>query len=238
MSRPDRPGSPRDRIVGVERGEVELRPLGHAVEHHRAERCRLGEDHREPHGSRHRPWSGATQPQRPARVRPPCAGRGAPRPEEGLRDRVVARPVRAPPCRLSSRGLARATTRPPGAPRGRRVAPRTPRRRVRAPMPPRLRHRAGAAGPRPRATRALLAPGRATARASRAVAARHGAGTHAAARPGGSRPGLRACGRGRVPPERCLLRQQRAVVPRGRSPRSPRTTCRTGARARREPAGR
>ena len=101
-------------------------------------------------------------------------------------------------------------------------------------MPPRRRHRAGEAGPRPRATRALLAPGRATGRASRAVAARHGAGTHAAARPGGSRPGLRACGRGRVPPERCLLRQQRAVVPRDRSPRSPRTTCRTGARARRE----
>ena len=49
MPRLDRPGAPLHRAARVEDGQVELGPLGDPVEHHRPERRRLGNHHRQPH---------------------------------------------------------------------------------------------------------------------------------------------------------------------------------------------
>ena len=184
---------------------------------------------------RHRPWSGAMQPQRPALVRPPLAGRARRGAERAPRDRVGARPVQAPPCRLSAAG---SHERPRGRPT-RLVAAVSLLERLdgeSSAEPPR-RGPAGAAA-RARAPRELGTLPVERRGERRELSQRDTALALTLQLGPAGEACRRACGRGRVPPERSspsATASSRAQ--RSKSSLSSNSTS-YGARARRAAAGR
>ncbi len=232
-----RPRPPLDGRAGVHGGQLDLGAHGQPVEHRRPVRGRLGEHDGEADGapalhSKPGPRRIALVALRSPPPQPPdrCPGEA----------RVEAGRLRGQQRVLLGRGPVRAaaTTRPPAAPRGRRIGARRPRRARRGRPQRQRRSRVARDAPPLRARRELRVPDRATARAARSRAARRAPGTRAAAQPAGPMPGSRACGRARAHGPRCHHRQRTGAVPTGRSPRSPRTTCRSADRVRRAPLDR
>ena len=230
VARLARPRAPLHRGARVEHGQVHLRPLGEPVEHRRPVGRHLGEDHRQ-----------ADRPARPRAREPPC--RGVPL---GARRTTPARPLERPegqrrvepqPCG----GVPAARQRPGGRPS--RLAAAVPRLERGDDGRERVR-RVGPVGgrdgqPGPGAPREL----------GGAVVER---GSERRQLPQRDPPlavalELRAaCRRLRcvlaVEDERlgagCRRPRARAAVTRGRSPRSPRRTCRSAGRAVRAPTDR
>ena len=164
-----------------------------------------------------------------------------------LRARAIAR--RGSPGSSAERGphehIAVAPTRrrerPGGSTTGlvaAEAAARTRRRARSAPPQRRLRTRRAASDAHLPARPARLARRASEGRAARSVPLRRAVGIRAAGQPAGPRPGRGACGSRPAARLRCHLLRQRVAVSRGRSPRSRRTTCRSGAHADRARRGR
>ncbi len=228
----DRPGPALHRRPCIEHGQFELGPPGDAVEHDGSKRRRLREDHRQANGPGRRSSTGLAFARRRSFL---CDGGAA---RQGGWEALPAAQGRArAPRAVAPSGAPHATLR--GRAFGRRYgwrrrwgsAARTRRRARRTPSPRREACLPGRRDRRPEATPTRRGSARASARARRSASTPPAADIHAAARPAGPTPALDACDRAPGSPARCLRRRPRGDGPRGRSPRSRRSSCRSEGRA-------